>query len=54
MDGTPFLIAGYGLTWVALVWYVWRLERRAREARRALDSVARHAEAAATPSEATP
>lgn len=43
MDGAPFLIAGYAVTWAALAWYVWRLERRARGARRALDSISRHA-----------
>lgn len=41
MDGTPFLVAGYAVTWGALAWYVWRLERRSRRARRALDASAR-------------
>lgn len=41
MDGTPFLIAGYAVTWSALAWYAWRLERRAGRAGRALDSLAR-------------
>ena len=37
-SGTPFLVAGYLVTWAVLVWYVWRLETRSREARRAIDS----------------
>lgn len=37
-SGTPFLVAGYLITWAALLWYVWRLERRSREARRAIDA----------------
>ena len=36
-SGTPFLVAGYLITWAVLVWYVWRLERRSREARRAIE-----------------
>lgn len=47
MDGTPFLIAGYAVTWSALAWYAWRLERRADLARRALESLARSMEAGA-------
>ena len=30
-SGTPFLIAGYLITWAVLVWYVWRINRRWRE-----------------------
>jgi len=43
-SGTPFLIAGYAITWAVLLWYVWRLERRSREVRRAIDAAgpARH------------
>jgi CcmD family protein len=37
-SGTPFLVAGYLITWAVLIWYVWRLERRSREARRAIDA----------------
>ena len=37
-SGTPFLVAGYLITWAVLVWYVWRLERRSREAGRAIDA----------------
>lgn len=37
-SGTPFMVAGYLLTWAVLVWYVWRLNRRAGEARRAVES----------------
>ena len=37
-SGTPFLVAGYLITWAVLVWYVWRLERRSREVRRAIDA----------------
>ena len=43
--GTPFLIAGYLITWAVLVWYVWRLQRRSSETGRAIDA------AEATPSE---
>lgn len=39
MNGTPFLVAGYTLTWGVLAWYVWRLERRSRDARRALEAI---------------
>ncbi len=37
-SGTPFLVAGYLITWAVLVWYVWRLERRSREVLRATDA----------------
>ena len=37
-SGTPFRVAGYLITWAVLVWYVWRLERRSREVRRAIDA----------------
>lgn len=37
MDNTGFLVAGYAVTWAALAWYAWRLERRWRAARRALE-----------------
>lgn len=36
-DAAGFLIAGYGLTWAALLIYTWRIERRLEEARRDLD-----------------
>jgi CcmD family protein len=39
-SGTPFLFAGYLITWAVLVWYIWRLNRRSRDAHRALDSAA--------------
>lgn len=41
MNGTSFLVAGYAVTWGVLAWYVWRLERRWREAGRALDAIER-------------
>ena len=31
-----YLVVGYGLTWSVLGWYLWRLERRSRDARQAL------------------
>ena len=37
-SGTPFMVAGYLITWVVLFWYVWRLSRRSADARRALES----------------
>ncbi len=37
-SGTPFMVAGYLITWAVLAWYVWRLNRRSVDARRALDS----------------
>jgi CcmD family protein len=27
-SGTPFMVAGYLITWAVLGWYVWRLNRR--------------------------
>ncbi len=36
MDDAGFVAAGYGITWAALIWYAWRLRRRAREAREEL------------------
>lgn len=36
-DATGFLVAGYGLTWAALLVYAWRVERRLDDARRSLD-----------------
>ena len=39
-SGTPFMVAGYLITWVALTWYVWRLNRRSADARQALESAA--------------
>jgi CcmD family protein len=36
--GTPFMVAGYLITWAVLAWYVWRLNRRSAVARRALES----------------
>lgn len=38
-DATTFLIAGFLLTWGAVAWYAWRLERRLEEARSFLDSL---------------
>jgi len=37
-SGTPFMVAGYLITWAVLAWYVWRLNRRSVDARRALES----------------
>ncbi len=37
-SGTPFMVAGYLITWVVLFWYVWRLSRRSADARQALES----------------
>ena len=31
MNHTPFLIAGYGITWIAVVAYLLRIRRRERE-----------------------
>jgi uncharacterized membrane protein YciS (DUF1049 family) len=31
-----YLWAGYALTWVAMAWFAWRLESRARDAARRL------------------
>lgn len=39
-SGTPFMIAGYLLTWAVLIWYVWRLNKRTREARRTIEGAA--------------
>ena len=36
-SGTPFMVAGYLITWAVLAWYVWRLNRRSADARRALE-----------------
>lgn len=36
--GTSFLIAGYLITWTVLAWYIWRINRRSREAGRALEA----------------
>ncbi len=36
--GTPFMVAGYLITWAVLAWYVWRLNRRSADARRVLES----------------
>ncbi len=38
LSGTPFMVAGYLITWAVLFWYVWRLSRRYADARRALES----------------
>lgn len=38
-DPTPFLATGYGLTWIALFVYAWRVERRLGDARRAMDEM---------------
>jgi CcmD family protein len=37
MNSLGFLVAGYVLTWSVLLWYVWRLERRVRNAERVLE-----------------
>jgi CcmD family protein len=37
MNSLGFLVAGYVLTWCVLLWYVWRLERRVRNAERVLE-----------------
>jgi CcmD family protein len=37
-SGTPFMVAGYLITWAVLAWYVWRLNRRSADAGRALES----------------
>jgi len=36
MDNLGFIVAGYSLTWVTLVWYAWRTNRRLDVAARAL------------------
>jgi len=36
MDNLGFIVAGYTLTWVTLVWYAWRTNRRLGAATRAL------------------
>ena len=37
MDNLGFIVAGYTLTWVTLVWYAWRTNRRLDAAAHALD-----------------
>jgi hypothetical protein len=39
MDNRGFVVAGYGLTWGALLWYAFRLESRGRTTARAVDSI---------------
>lgn len=42
MDGSlPYLVAGFGLTWIAVAVYAWRLEARLGRAR---ERLRRHAE----------
>lgn len=36
MDNLGFIVAGYTLTWVTLVWYAWRTNRRLDAAAHAL------------------
>ena len=36
MDNLGFIVAGYSLTWAALLWYAWRTNRRLVVADRAL------------------
>lgn len=33
-SGMPYLIVGCLVTWAALAWYTWRLERRLERARK--------------------
>ncbi|MCL7964155.1 MAG: hypothetical protein M8858_01900, partial [marine benthic group bacterium] len=37
MDNLGFIVAGYTLTWVTLVWYAWRTNRRLDAAANALE-----------------
>ena len=39
MENRGFVVAGYGLTWGALLWYAFRLESRERTTARAVDSL---------------
>lgn len=42
MDGSlPYLVAGFGLTWIVMVLYAWRLEARIGRVR---DGLRRHEE----------
>jgi len=38
MDNRGFVVAGYGLTWGALLWYAFRLESREQTTERAVES----------------
>jgi hypothetical protein len=38
MENRGFVVAGYGLTWGALLWYAFRLESRERTTERAVES----------------
>ena len=38
MQNRGFVVAGYGLTWGALLWYAFRLESRCRTTVRAIES----------------
>ena len=38
MENRGFVVAGYGLTWGALLWYAFRLESRGRTTERAVES----------------
>lgn len=54
MDNLGFIVAGYGLTWLVLSGYTWRVNRRLQSAARAVaewnesDDPAREAAAAAS------
>ena len=39
MENRGFVVAGYGLTWGALLWYAFRLESRELTTARAVDSL---------------
>ena len=36
MDNLGFIVAGYTLTWVTLLWYAWRTNKRIESAVRGL------------------
>ena len=38
-DPTLFLAAGYGITWIGLLVYAWRVERRLGDARSVVDEM---------------
>ncbi|MCK5482919.1 MAG: hypothetical protein V3T20_06060 [Gemmatimonadota bacterium] len=38
MENRSFVVAGYGLTWGALLWYAFRLESRGRTTAHAVES----------------
>ena len=37
LSPTAYLVLGYGVTWLALVWYVWLLGRKERAVEAELD-----------------